>query len=539
MNLLASFTGTIISKILAFAAGLFLVTLTTSAIYSYFSEKDLAEEFTRGHVGDIADSYFDGLNKLMLTGAMATRGILAGEVKQQPHVLDARVIRGQGVIGQYGPGEGTEAASDDLDRAALQGKEISRIEETAQGRRLTLARPYLATEKTRGVNCLGCHSVPPGTVLGVIRISYDLEPVDARIRNSGLVGLAIHAALFFIGMALLTLALRRTVAAPINRAAALMTRVEQESDLNLRIPVDGKDEISRAAMAFNTMLERFGDIIRQVSGATRNLSQVSSHLVKVTTQTQAGVDKQLSDTEVLATTLHQLTDSVQEVARNTQEAANAARQADGEAKEGAKTASSALGAISAMSDQLGQAVQVIQRLDTDSRDIGRVIGLIRDIAEQTNLLALNAAIEAARAGEQGRGFAVVADEVRTLAQRTQSATEEIENIIVKVQGRAQEAVGAIQSAEEKTGSSVKSVEESAKALDTISGSVGVITRMNAQIATNSMGQNSAAESINKKLGDIGAIAREASGHAHDTQGASEQLAGLARELESMVNQFRV
>jgi methyl-accepting chemotaxis protein len=539
LNLFDSITGTIIARILTFAAGLFLVILTASQIHSYYSLKDMAEEFTSSHVGDVADSYFDGLNKLMLTGAMATRGELAEQVKKQPNVLDARVIRGQAVIGQYGSTEGKEMASDDLDRAALQGKEIARIEETGQGRRLTLARPYLASDKTRGVNCLGCHSVPAGSVLGVVRISYDLEPVDARIRNAGLVSLGIHGALFVVGMALLTLALRRTVAAPINRAAAVMTRVEQESDLNLRIPVDGKDEISRAAMAFNTMLERFAEIIRQVGAATRNLSQVSSHLVNVTTQTQAGVDKQLRDTEVLATTLHQLASSVQEVAHNTQEAAAAARQADGEAKEGAKTASSALGAISAMSEQLEQAVLVIRHLDTDSRDIGRVIGLIRDIAEQTNLLALNAAIEAARAGEQGRGFAVVADEVRTLAQRTQSATEEIESIIVKVQGRAQEAVGAIQSAEQKTGSSVKSVEESAKALDTISGSVGVITRMNAQIATSSMGQNSAAENINQKLGDIGAVAREASSHAHDTHSASEQLAGLARDLESMVNQFRV
>jgi methyl-accepting chemotaxis protein len=539
LNLLASCTGTIISKILAFAAGLFLVTLTTSAIYSFYSEKELAEEFARSHVGDIADSYFDGLNKLMLTGAMDTRGLLAEEVKNQPHVLDARVIRGQGVIGQYGPGNGKEVASDELDRTALKGKEISRIEETAQGRHLTVARPYLASEKTRGVNCLGCHGVPAGSVLGVIRISYNLEPVDARIRNSGLVGLAIHAALFFIGMALLMLALRRTVAAPINRLTAMMVRVEQESDLNLRIPVDGKDEIARAAGAFNTMMERFADIVRQVGGATRNLSQVAGHLVSVTTRTQAGVDKQLGDTEQLAATLTQLASSVQEVARNTQEAAAAARQADGEAKEGAETATSALGAISAMSEQLEQAVKVIKRLDTDSRDIGRVIGLIREIAEQTNLLALNAAIEAARAGEQGRGFAVVADEVRTLAQRTQSATEEIESIIVKVQGRAQEAVGAIQTAEEKTDSSVKSVEESATALATISGSVGVITRMNAQIAASSMGQSNAADSINQKLGDINSVAREASSHAHDTHGASEQLAGLARELENLVNQFRV
>jgi methyl-accepting chemotaxis protein len=539
VKLLAFCTGTLTARILGFSAGLFLVILAASQIHAYLAQKGLAEEFAGNHVGGVADTYFDGLNKLMLTGGMATRDELAAQIKSLPNILEARVIRGDAVTAQYGAADSKEMAVDDIDRAALQGKESARIEETAQGRRLTLARPFRATEKTRGVNCLGCHSVHSGTVLGVVRISYDLAPVDARIVNAGLVSLGIHGVLFVIGMILLRLALRRTVAAPINNLTSLMIRVEQESDLNLRIPVDGKDEVACAAAAFNTMMERFAEIIRQVGGATRNLSQVASHLVDVTTRTQAGVDKQLGDTEHLAVTLSQLAGSVQEVARNTQEAAAAARQADGEAKDGAETATSALGAISAMSEQLEQAVQVIQRLDTDSRDIGRVIGLIREIAEQTNLLALNAAIEAARAGEQGRGFAVVADEVRTLAQRTQSATEEIESIIVKVQGRAQEAVGAIQSAEEKTDSSVKSVEDSATALATISGSVGIITRMNAQIADSSLAQSSAADSINRKLGDIGAVAREASGHAHETHGASEKLAALARELESQVDQFRV
>ncbi len=539
MKLNAFCSGTITSRILAFAAGLFLVILATSQVHFYFAQKDLAEEFAGSHVGDLADSYFDGLNKLMLTGAMDTRGELAQQIKGNPNVLEARVIRGEAVSSQYGAAGAHEAAVDDLDRAALQGKEAALIEATAAGRRLTLVRPYRASEKTRGVNCLGCHSVAAGSVLGVVRISYDLAPMDARIFNASLASLGIHGALFFIGMALLSLALRRTIATPINRLTAIMLRVEQESDLNLRIPVQGQDEIACVAGAFNTMMARFADLISQVGGATRNLSQVASQLVKVTMQTRAGVDRQLGDTEHLAATLSQLARSVQEVAHNTQEAANAARQADGEAKEGAHTATHALGAISAMSEQLEKAVQVIQRLDNDSRDIGRVIGLIREIAEQTNLLALNAAIEAARAGEQGRGFAVVADEVRTLAQRTQAATEEIETIIVHVQGRAKEAVGAIQSAEEKTDSSVKSVEESAEALSIISGSVSVITRMNAQIAASSQDQSGAADSINQKLGDIGAVAREASGHAHDTHGASEQLAALARELESLVNQFRV
>ena len=536
---LNTITGTVTAKIMAFTALLFLVLLTASLIHSHLSEDSLAEEFSTEQVKAIADSYFDGLNKLMLTGGMATRDELRQQVATQPNVVEARVIRGDGVSGQYGPGGAQEKALDDLDQNALKGGEVVRITHTDKGRQLTVIRPYKASEHTRGVNCMGCHSVAPGSVLGAIRVTYDLGPIDARIRNSGLESLGIHLALFVLGMGLLSIAFKRIVAQPVNQLTDFMSRIEQQSDLSLRVPSHGNDEISKAGTALNAMMERFAGIIEQVRGATHHLAQVAGQLVDVSSRTQNGVQRQLSDTEHLASTLHQLASTVQEVAHNTREAASAAKQADGEAREGAHTATNALGAISAMSQQLEQAVHVIQRLDTDSRDIGRVIGLIREIAEQTNLLALNAAIEAARAGEQGRGFAVVADEVRTLAQRTQSATEEIETIIVKVQGRAQEAVSAIQTAEQKTESSVQSVEESATALATISGSVGVINRMNAQIATSSAEQSNVAEDISRKIGDISSVAQEAAGHAQDTQDASQQLARLADELENMVSQFRV
>ncbi|HNA30032.1 MAG TPA: methyl-accepting chemotaxis protein [Thiobacillaceae bacterium] len=531
-------TGTVTAKIMAFTAMLFLVLLTASLVHSFFSENGLAEEFTTDKVKDIADGYFDGLNKLMLTGGMPTREELQKQVAGQANVVEARVIRGDPVSTHYGPGLPAEKAQDDLDRSALKGEEIIRFGDSDKGRRLTVIRPFKATEHTRGVNCMGCHAVPPGSVLGAIRVTYDLGPVDARIRNSGLESLGIHLALFVLGMGLLSVAFKRIVAQPVNQLSETMSRIERQSDLSLRVPVQGRDEIAHAGSALNAMMERFARIIDQVRGATHNLAQVAGQLVDVSSQTQSGVQRQLSDTEHLAATLHQLASTVQEVARNTREAAGAASQADGEARDGATTATNALGAISAMSQQLEQAVQVIQRLDTDSRDIGRVIGLIREIAEQTNLLALNAAIEAARAGEQGRGFAVVADEVRTLAQRTQSATEEIETIIVKVQGRAQEAVGAIQNAEQKTESSVKSVKESAGALATISSSVGVINAMNAQIATSSAEQSNVAENISRKIGDISAVAQDAAGHAQDTQNASQRLANLAEELENLVSQFR-
>jgi methyl-accepting chemotaxis protein len=533
----SSQTSSVTTRILGFTALLFLVLLAASLVHSHFSEKKLAEAFSAKQTKAIADSYFDGLNKLMLTGGMAERGELHKQIASLPDVLEARVIRGEGINRQYGPGLADEAPRDDIDQAALKGQETTRIDATEQGRRLTVTRIFQASEHTRGVNCMGCHSVPPGSVLGAVRISLDLSPIDAGIRNSGLESLGIHLILFVLGMFLLMAALKRVISAPIKKLTETMHRIEQQSDLSLRVEIYGSDEIARAGETFNTMLERFAGILSQVGAATRNLSGVAGQLVDVSSRTQHGVKRQLADTESLASTLHQLAGTVQEVALNTREAASAAVQADSEAKEGAATATTALGAISEMSQQLEQAVQVISRLDNDSRDIGRVIGLIREIAEQTNLLALNAAIEAARAGEQGRGFAVVADEVRTLAQRTQSATQEIESIIVNVQGRAKEAVGAIQNAEQKTESSVRSVEDSAQALNTISGSVSVITRMNTQIANSSGEQSKVAENISHKIGDISAVARDAAGHAHDTQDASKQLAHLAKELENLVNQF--
>ncbi|MFZ5474638.1 MAG: methyl-accepting chemotaxis protein, partial [Pseudomonadota bacterium] len=371
-----------------------------------------------------------------------------------------------------------------------------------------------------------------------IRISYDLKPTDATIGRMDLTSSVINLVMFGAAFAIVIWLMRRFVNQPINRLADTMDRVEQTSDLRLRVAVTSQDEIGHAGRAFNAMLDRFSSIIHQVSEASRNLGQVSGNLLGTCNVAERGADQQLANTEHLSHVLQDLARSVQGVAQSIQEAAAAAQGADTQAHEGALVATEAMGAIEAMADTLKGAVDVIQRLDADSRNINKVLGLIREIAEQTNLLALNAAIEAARAGEQGRGFAVVADEVRTLAQRTQAATGEIEAIIAKLQGAAGEAVAVIHAAESQTKQGVEFVENTAEALGGIAGSVAQITRMTSQVAASAQEQSRAAEEISGRIGEISEVARNASHCAHDVLGASERLTQLTAELHSAVDQFK-
>ena len=527
------------AKVLVVAAVVFIVELSLSLYHSHQTLKRQAEDFVKSETATLADNYFDSLNKLMLTGGMDQRSELRQTYLARANIVEARVIRGPAVRQQFGPGLAEEAAADELDRRALRGEEIQVIQDTPQGRRLTFVRPYRATENTRGVNCLGCHNVPKDTVMGAVRISYDLAPVDANIRASGLTNAGIHIAMFSLGFGLMIWLMLRLVSHPLQRLAEVMSRVERQSDLSLRAPVLARDEIGQAAQAFNTMLERFAELLGQVHGTTDRLGQATQRLVDSAARSLDGAQRQLRDTEELAGAMQQMRERVHTVSQQIQEVAAAAKVADGQARDGAQTATEALGAIEAMNEQLKGAVQVIQRLDGDSREVSRVLGLIREIAEQTNLLALNAAIEAARAGEQGRGFAVVADEVRTLAGRTQSATVDIEHIIGKVQEASREAVGVIQHAADRSQGSVEQMGKTATALSEIAAAVGRITVMTEQLAAHAETQNQDAVQMAERIEAIGTVARLAAQQVEAVRGVSGDLEVVASQLQERVARFRL
>ncbi|MGA7799974.1 MAG: methyl-accepting chemotaxis protein [Gammaproteobacteria bacterium] len=311
------------------------------------------------------------------------------------------------------------------------------------------------------------------------------------------------------------------------------------NDISHTCTLTSDDLIGEIVISFNQMAENLRDMIGQISGATTQLASAAEETSAVTDEASRGVQHQQSEIEHVAAAMDQMTASVQEVARHTAKAAESAQQADDEAKSGAFVATEAIGGIDTLVNGMERAVGVVQKLEKQSENIGVVLDVIRGIAEQTNLLALNAAIEAARAGEQGRGFAVVADEVRTLASRTQHSTQEIQEMIEGLQGGAADAARVMGEARDNAQSSADQVEKAAESLGAIAGSVAAINDMNAQIASAAEEQSAVAAEIGTNVANIHRVTEQTAAGAQQTASASEELSRLATQLQGLMAQFKM
>lgn len=314
---------------------------------------------------------------------------------------------------------------------------------------------------------------------------------------------------------------------------------EGDGDLKIRVDVHSNDAIDRVGRYFNLFLDKIHDAITRVDGASQQLNVSSTELTSITDDTKNSIDEQQSETEQVATAINEMTVTVGEVARNATDAASATHDADEQAAEGRSIVTSSIDSIHVLVDDIQEAANVIMQLRKDSESIGGVLDVIQGIAEQTNLLALNAAIEAARAGEQGRGFAVVADEVRTLASRTQESTTEIKTIIDSLQSGAEQAVQAMDKGREQVQMTVEKTTEAGSSLELITAAVAKINEMNTQIASAAEEQNSVAEEINQNITRISQHAEKTADGAQTTQMASTELASLSEELNILMSQFKI
>ena len=298
-----------------------------------------------------------------------------------------------------------------------------------------------------------------------------------------------------------------------------------------------RDELGQLGSAIDRMQGALAELVSEISGSVSQLSSAVEEVSAISEQSAEGMASQQGEVSQVATAMNEMQSTVNEVSRNTTDAMGAAKQASRTSTQGNQVVRSAIGSIEQVSRQIEQAGSVVQQLETDSASISMVLDVIRGIAEQTNLLALNAAIEAARAGEQGRGFAVVADEVRSLAQRTQASTAEISKMIEVLQERTAEAGSAMQLSRQQMQESVELAREAGSSIDSINGAVTQITDMNTLIATATEQQNAVTEELNRSIVKIHTAADENAQGAQQTAQACVELSRLATSLHHMTQRF--
>ena len=317
---------------------------------------------------------------------------------------------------------------------------------------------------------------------------------------------------------------------------AAVTQIQKENDLSVRIPDDdGKNAV---ATAFNNMIGKFDQLITNLTTASDNLAHMASSLLNASQDAHSNISTQHGQTEQSATAMTEMSATIQEVAQNAQLAANAASDADNEAQSGAKVVNNAISMTNELITSMNQASDSISQLEVNAQNIGSVVDVISGISEQTNLLALNAAIEAARAGEQGRGFAVVADEVRTLAQRTQESTSEIQSIIESLQSVTGQAVANISAGQDKTSETAEEIGKAGQALQSIVDGISHINGMNTQIATAAEQQSVVAESITENIVSISNLSKDTVGKIEENQAAASSLQEVSSSINSQISIYK-
>ncbi|AOE85799.1 methyl-accepting chemotaxis transducer [Pseudomonas sp. TCU-HL1] len=376
-------------------------------------------------------------------------------------------------------------------------------------------------------------------VVQAVERASELQRADMRAQQdaSSLLILLAAAAALLIGLAATAL-ISVLIVRPLRRVIGLAQQIAG-GDLSASIEVQRRDEIGQLMEAMQGMSGNLRDMVGRLQGGVAQISTSAQALSSVTEQTRVGVNGQKEETDQVATAMSQMAATVQEVARNAEAAASSTEAADNRVSSGSQVVRQTLERVNQLAHAMDETTASIQRLSQDTQSIGTVLDVIKSVAEQTNLLALNAAIEAARAGEQGRGFAVVADEVRALARRTQQSTAEIERLIATLRDGVRSSVEHMQQSGSLVGLTVQDANLTEEALAGIAEAVALIHQMNQQIAAAAEQQSAVAEEINRSVTSIRDIADQSAMAMDETASSSVQLARLGQELQGMAGHFRL
>ncbi|MFJ7810574.1 methyl-accepting chemotaxis protein [Pseudomonas asiatica] len=382
--------------------------------------------------------------------------------------------------------------------------------------------------------------VEHGSVL--LQTSQAMTTSQTAVRDAGAAQaktvLAVATVLALTLGLLAAWAITRQIIVPLRQTLHAAERVAS-GDLTLNLQAQRRDELGQLQASMHRMTQGLRELISGIGDGVTQIASAAEELSAVTEQTSAGVNNQKVETDQVATAMNQMTATVHEVARNAEQASEAALMADQQAREGDRVVGEAVAQIERLAGEVVNSSEAMNQLKAESDKIGSVLDVIKSVAQQTNLLALNAAIEAARAGEAGRGFAVVADEVRSLAQRTQQSTEEIEELIAGLQSGTQRVASVMDSSRQLTDSSVELTRRAGSSLETITRTVSSIQAMNQQIATAAEEQTAVAEEINRSVMNVRDISDQTSAASEETASSSVELARLGTHLQGLVGRFKL
>jgi methyl-accepting chemotaxis protein len=359
--------------------------------------------------------------------------------------------------------------------------------------------------------------------------------LESRIRT-------VSSVLVFAGIVLgllVAATISRSIISTINRMVSLIQEIASNNLAAEDMKINSQDEIGRAGTALNAMKNNLRDMIQSIAGTAEHVASASEEISSSATQQAQGAETQKDQTTQVATAMQEMSSTVQQVSENSNRAAEAARQASETARHGGKIVDETLAKMRMIAESVSNTARKMEELGKSSDQIGRIIGVIDDIADQTNLLALNAAIEAARAGEQGRGFAVVADEVRKLAERTTTATKEIAQMIKNIQDETKTAVGAMEEGNKQVEEGVRSTAQAGDSLKEIIRMAEQVGEMITHIATAATQQSSATEQVNGNMDQIARLVKESAVGAQQSAKACQDLSNLALDLQNMVSRFQL
>ena len=505
-------------------------------------------EASRGVLGDSADKAVE------LLGRVQQRLLQGGDISQYQHAVEVSTLLQQArfqVRGYTysGNAEFQQTALKAIDQALAQLRALPAKLPADYAAGLDDAAAAMGGYRD-AVNQFGNaqsaseqalqHMADQGTVL--LQASQEMTTSQTKVRDTAAAQaktLLMVATVLALALGLLAAwAITRQIIIPLRQTLRAAERVAS-GDLTQNLQVNRRDELGQLQASMQRMTQGLRELIGGIGDGVTQIASAAEQLSAVTEQTSAGVNNQKVETDQVATAMNQMTATVHEVARNAEQASEAALMADQQAREGDRVVGEAVAQIERLAGEVVNSSEAMNQLKAESDKIGSVLDVIKSVAQQTNLLALNAAIEAARAGEAGRGFAVVADEVRSLAQRTQQSTEEIEELIAGLQSGTQRVASVMDNSRQLTDSSVELTRRAGSSLETITRTVSSIQAMNQQIATAAEEQTAVAEEINRSVMNVRDISDQTSAASEETASSSVELARLGTHLQGLVGRFRL